>query len=161
MQSTEKKIPKIDISINTTRNYEDYVNEAKQKKIHIACIASLNEDSYCFNLFRELCNGLEITNMISSIEKVINLKEVGTLYPDAYLSFIPPVDSMKGEFDPILTSHISELILEANEKFIKSSCIVFIIDDLSVDYKSLSKSIEKAISGGKKKIRWLKKIILL
>jgi hypothetical protein len=156
----EKMPIEIDISINPSGNYESFLNEAKGKKIHIACIASLDEESTCFRLFRELVPGLETNEIKSSIEKVIKLKEVGCLYPDAYLSFLPPVLEDSDHSDLILTSHITELIFEANEKYIKSTCLVFLIDENKIDYKRLSKSIEKSVSENWKKVKWLKKVIL-
>jgi hypothetical protein len=160
MQSKENKNKEIDISIYALGDYENFLKDAKEKKIHIACIASLDEASYCFKLFRELVPGLQTTEIKSIIEKVITIKDVGSLYPDAYLSFLPPTQDDPDNTDSNLTSQITELIFEANEKFIKSGCMVFLLDDNKLDYKRLSKAIEKSISGNWKEIRWLKKIIL-
>lgn len=160
MLSMENHNIKIEIKINASDNYEEFLLEAKAKKIHIACVASLEEERYCFKCFKDLVTGLEISKIKSSIKKVINLKEVGTLYPDAYLSFLPPVEESKDNDDSIFTAHISELIFEANEKYIKAPCIVIMLDNHSIDYKRISQSIDKAISENWKKIKWLKKIIL-
>jgi len=160
MQSMENQTIKIEIKINASGNYEEFLLEAKAKKIHIACVASLDEESYCFKYFKDLVMGLEKSKIKASIEKVIKLKEVGSLYPDAYLSFLPPVEENTDNEDTILTSYISELIFEANEKYIKAASLVIMIDNPSIDYKRISKSIDKAISENWKKIKWLKKIIL-
>lgn len=156
----ENQTIKIEIKINASGNYEEFLLEAKAKKIHIACVASLDEESYCFKYFKDLVMGLEKSKIKASIEKVIKLKEVGSLYPDAYLSFLPPVEENTDNEDTILTSYISELIFEANEKYIKAASLVIMIDNPSIDYKRISKSIDKAISENWKKIKWLKKIIL-
>jgi hypothetical protein len=151
---------KIDIRIDPSGNIEEFLKEAKEKKIHIACLASLDETSYSFKFYQALIPSHKSVEIKSNIEKVILSKEVGSLYPYAYLSFIPKFSLESEVNDAKWIDFLSELIFEANEKYIKSSCIVFLLDDNSIDYKRLSKLIDKATVENWKKITWLKTIIL-
>jgi hypothetical protein len=146
---------KIEIKIDASGLYEQYINDGKSKKIHLACFASLNQKSHCWKIFKELLPSLEEAKVISSIERVIGSQEVGSLFPYANLSILPPlIDGKQHHIN--LVHFISELIMEANEKYIKSGCIVFLLDEDSVNYKPIQKAIEAVILENTTEIKWLK-----
>lgn len=155
----------IKIQIDISKSYNEYIVEAEKKIIHLACIASTRESSYCLRLYNALAPEIDLSKITSSIERVNKTKEVGCLYPYANLSIIPSFDDKSSENEKILAKNMAELIFEANERYIKSTTLVFLLDDPTINYNNLSIAIdkvisEKSLSESSKKLKWLKSIIL-
>lgn len=155
----------VNIQIDISKSYEECITEAVKKTIHLVCIASTKESSYCLRLYRDLAPEIEFSQIAVSIGKVNQTKEVGCLYPYSNLSLIPAFDDKSSENENILAKNIAELIFEANERYIKSTTLVFLLDDPMINYNNLSVAIDKVISDKSlsesgKKLKWLKSIIL-
>lgn len=155
----------VKIEIEISKGYEDYMEQASKKMIHLVCIASLEENSYCFRLYKDLVPQIKISDISNSIQNVNTAKEVGCLFPYANLSIIPSSDLELGLSENILVKYLTELIFEANERYVKSSTLVFILDSPMINYKTLSVALDKVISHRilsetGKKLNWLDRIIL-
>ena len=155
----------VKIEIEISKGYEDYLKQASKKMIHLVCVASLEENSYCFRLYKDLVPQIKISDISKSIQKVNVAKEVGCLFPYANLSIIPSFDLELGLNENLLVKYLSELIFEANEQYVKSSTLVFILDSPMINYKNLSVALDKVISHKVlsetgKKLNWLDRIIL-
>ena len=155
----------IKIHIDITKGFDEYIAEAAKKMIHLVCVASTKEDSYCFRLYKQLAPEIAFSQITTSIERVNNTKEVGCLFPYANLSILPSLDSESTDNENILEKNIAELIFEANERYIKSTNLVFLLDDPMINYNNLSVAINKVISEKSllesgKKLKWLKSITL-
>jgi hypothetical protein len=148
------------VDIDRSEKNETYIQEAKNKQIHLACWASLSDESYCSRLFKELMPALETSKVTSSIKRVIESREAGSLYPYAYLTILPLEQPDVEKKDSNWIKYISELIVEANEKYIKCDSIVFLLDEKSVNVEYLEEVIEKVLNQHSQDIKWLKKIVL-
>lgn len=150
----------INIKIGSSKEYEKYLEGVKNKKNHLVCVASIQEESYCFRLYRELVPKEQQNKFESLIEKVNKVQDVGCLYPISNLSIIPGYDYNSSENESKIKHDLKEIILQANEKLIKTDTIVFLLDSNTNIYNTLSKGINEIFNDNKTPLEWLRTIVL-
>ena len=124
-------------------------------------ISFVSSHSLFFNLmsiFNDLIKITPVAGLFENIKKTKNdinkiIEKIIENSPD-FREYTTKVDRF---FD--------ELIFEANERYIKSTTMVFLLDDPLINYNNLSVAIDKVISDKSlsesgKKLKWLKSIIL-
>ena len=151
----------IDIKIGSTNEYHQYIEDAKKKKIQLVCVASIQEESYCAKLYKELIVAKDQLNRFASlIEKVNRGQGVGCLYSIANLSIIPQYDYNDQKNVNKIKHDLREIIYQANEKLMKTDTIVFLLDNNTLSYNILSKNIKEIFSDNKTPLECLQTIIL-
>jgi hypothetical protein len=94
----------------------EMIESLKSKKTHLICLAKPN-GPICSQIIKESL-GMNEKLLINCCEKVNNLKEVGTLYPEYFVTLFP--------YDKGVDLHqtLSDVFI-ANENYLKTSKMVF------------------------------------
>lgn len=127
-----------------------------KNKIHIVCSA-LKKNSICSYLLLNHCN-MDIAEIGKYCDLVNYKKESGCLYPKYNITLFPKFEVFDGSNITEHANKIARDIIEANEVYLKSSTILFIVDDS--DWNNpliLKENLEKALKD-KKHLQYLKEV---
>jgi hypothetical protein len=151
----------IDIKIGSANMFDQFLEEAKNKNSHLVCIANKQPQSYCYRIYNELITGIEQKNKFQIlIDKVNKVQDVGCLYPFANMSIIPTYEYNNPQNEAKLKHDLKEIIFQANERFMKTDTIVFLLDSGSINYNILSKEINELFEADNTKLEELRTIVL-
>lgn len=95
--------------------------------VHIVCPA-IKKGAICSHLLYNNCN-MDIAEIGKLCDLVNYNKRTGCLYPRYKLTLIPTYDAIKNNDINITLNEIIDDIIESNEKYLKATHIVIIIDD--------------------------------
>lgn len=117
-------------------DFNDITEQFLNKKIHLVCIADNVYDFYFHHAFKLKNNLLDLVQ--GQIDRVNRMNETGTFFPDYYMT-IMPLSKYNGR-DSLgdrnsMVKNIRDCF-EANEKYIKSSKLVFALErrpDFDID----------------------------
>ncbi|MFN6373921.1 MAG: hypothetical protein ACK4YD_02030 [Chitinophagia bacterium] len=150
----------IDIKIGSPNEVEQFLEDAKNKKIHLVCFANKQPESYCYRLYNELITATEQKYKFPTlIDKVNKVQDVGCLYPIANMSIIPTYDYNEPQNESKIKHDLKEIIFQANERFMKTDTIVFLLDRNMDIYKTLSNGIYEICGDSKTSLEWLRTIV--
>lgn len=145
-------INKIHADIN---NLKEIVN-FPANNIHIVCPA-LKKASVCSHLLLNKCN-MDIAEIGKLCDLVNYKKHTGCLYPKFKVTIFPIYDVIKDlDVDKEVTKIIKDII-EANEVYLKSDTISFIVDDTEWPNPQQFKEQLDIIIGAGNELKYLKKI---
>ena len=143
---------------------EDLIAQLKDKKIHIICQANSNDNAIVEELRKKIIvasNGNEDrSNVVKLIDLANEKKEAALLYPSYYIG-IYPTDSYESEQEFIakFKVYLHDLFIIANEKYLRSKTIVFVMEYETLAYaKTLVKLMEDVISENKSEIKYLQEV---
>ena len=145
---------------------EELITQLKDKKIHVICQANTNDNAIVEELRKKIfvaSNGNEDrSKVVKLIELANEKKEAALLYPNYYIG-IYPNDSYESEQEFItkFKVYLHDLFKIANEKYLRSKTIVFVIEHETLVYsKTLIKLMNEFISENRSEIKYLQEVFV-
>jgi hypothetical protein len=145
---------------------EELIAKLKDKKIHVICKADYNDNAIVEELRKRIFIASNGNEDRSKVVKLIDLanekKEAALLYPSYYIG-IYPADSYESdqEFIAKFKVYLHDLFIIANEKYLRSKTVVFVMEHEILTYaKTLVKLIDEFILENKTEIKYLQEIFV-
>ncbi len=145
---------------------EELIEQLKDKKIHVICQANSNDNAKVEELRKKITISTNDDDDRSKVLKLIDLanekKEAALLYPSYYIG-IYPTDSYETEQEIIakFKVYLHDLFIIANEKYLRSKTIVFVMEYETLAYaKTLVKLMDEFISENRSEIKYLQDVFV-
>ena len=145
---------------------EELITQLKDKKIHVICQANSNDNAIVEELRKKIFLASNNDEDRSKVLKLIDLtnekKEAALLYPSYYIG-IYPTDSYETEkeFVAKFKVYLNDLFIIANEKYLRSKTIVFVMEYETLAYaKTLVKLMDEFISENRSEIKYLQEVFV-
>jgi len=145
---------------------EELIAQLKDKKIHVICKADSNDNAIVEelrkNIFVVSSGNEDRSKVIKLIDLANEKKEAALLYPSYYIG-IYPTDSYETEQEFIakFKVYLHDLFIIANEKYLRSKTIVFVMEHETLAYaKTLVKLMDEFISENKSEIKYLQEVFV-
>ena len=145
---------------------EELIEQLKDKKIHVICKANSNNNAIVEQLRKKIFVASNGNEDRSKVVKLIDLanekKEAALLYPSYYIG-IYPTDSYESdqEFKAKFKVYLHDLFIIANEKYLRSKTIVFVMEYETLAYaKTLVKLMDEFISENRSEIKYLQEVFV-
>jgi hypothetical protein len=145
---------------------EELIAQLKDKKIHVICQANSNDNAIVEELRKKIFVASNGNEDRSKVVKLIDLanekKEAALLYPSYYIG-IYPTDSYESEQEFItkFKVYLHDLFIIANEKYLRSKTIVFVMEYETLAYaKTLVKLMDEFISENRSEIKYLQEVFV-
>ena len=145
---------------------EELITQLKDKKIHVICQANSNDNAIVEELRKKIFLASNNDEDRSKVLKLIDLtnekKEAALLYPSYYIG-IYPTDSYETEkeFVAKFKVYLNDLFIIANEKYLRSKTIVFVMEYDTLAYaKTLVKLMDEFISENRSEIKYLQEVFV-
>jgi ssDNA-binding Zn-finger/Zn-ribbon topoisomerase 1 len=145
---------------------EELIAQLKDKKIHVICKADNNDNAIVEELRKKIFVASNGNEDRSKVIKLIDLanekKEAALLYPSYYIG-IYPTDSYETEEEFIakFKVYLHDLFIIANEKYLRSKTIVFVMEHETLAYaKTLVKLMNDFISKNRSEIKYLQEVFV-
>ena len=145
---------------------EELITQVKDKKIHVICQANSNDNAIVEELRKKIFLASNNDEDRSKVLKLIDLtnekKEAALLYPSYYIG-IYPTDSYETEkeFVAKFKVYLNDLFIIANEKYLRSKTIVFVMEYETLAYaKTLVKLMDEFISENRSEIKYLQEVFV-
>ena len=145
---------------------EELITQLKDKKIHVICQANSNDNAKVEELRKKITISTNDDDDRSKVLKLIDLanekKEAALLYPSYYIG-IYPTDSYETEQEFIakFKVYLYDLFIIANEKYLRSKTIVFVMEYETLAYaKTLVKLMDDFISENRSEIKYLQEVFV-
>ena len=143
---------------------EELIGQLKDRKIHVICQANTNDNAIVEELRKKIFvasyNDEDRTKVLKLIDLANEKKEAALLYPSYYIG-IYPTDSYESEKEFIakFKVYLHDLFIIANEKYLRSKTVVFVMEYETLAYaKTLVKLMEDVISENKSEIKYLQEV---
>ena len=145
---------------------EELITQLKDKKIHVICQANSNDNAIVEELRKKIFLASNNDEDRSKVLKLIDLtnekKEAALLYPSYYIG-IYPTDSYETEKEFVVKFkvYLNDLFIIANEKYLRSKTIVFVMEYETLAYaKTLVKLMDEFISENRSEIKYLQEVFV-
>ena len=145
---------------------EELITQLKDKKIHVICQANSNDNAIVEELRKKIFvasnDDEDRTKVLKLIELANEKKEAALLYPSYYIG-IYPTDSYESEkeFVAKFKVYLNDLFIIANEKYLRSKTIVFVMEYETLAYaKTLVKLMDEFISENRSEIKYLQEVFV-
>lgn len=145
---------------------EELIEQLKDKKIHVICQANSNDNAKVEELRKKITVSTNDDDDRFKVLKLIDLanekKEAALLYPSYYIG-IYPTDSYESEQEFIakFKVYLHDLFIIANEKYLRSKTIVFVMEYETLAYaKTLVKLMDEFISENRSEIKYLQDVFV-
>ena len=145
---------------------EELITQLKDKKIHVICQANSNDNAIVEELRKKIFLASNNDEDRSKVLKLIDLtnekKVAALLYPSYYIG-IYPTDSYETEkeFVAKFKVYLNDLFIIANEKYLRSKTIVFVMEYETLAYaKTLVKLMDEFISENRSEIKYLQEVFV-
>jgi len=145
---------------------EELITQLKDKKIHVICQANSNDNAIVEELRKKIFvasnNDEDRTKVLKLIDLANEKKEAALLYPSYYIG-IYPTDSYESEKEFIakFKVYLHDLFIIANEKYLRSKTVVFVMENETLAYaKTLVKLMDEFISENGSEIKYLQEVFV-
>ena len=145
---------------------EELITQLKDKKIHVICQANSNDNAIVEELRKKIFvasnDDEDRTKVLKLIELANEKKEAALLYPSYYIG-IYPTDSYETEkeFVAKFKVYLNDLFIIANEKYLRSKTVVFVMEYDTLAYaKTLVKLMDEFISENRSEIKYLQEVFV-
>jgi hypothetical protein len=145
---------------------EELITQLKDKKIHVICQANSNDNAIVEELRKKIFvasnNDEDRTKVLKLIDLANEKKEAALFYPSYYIG-IYPTDSYESEKEFIakFKVYLHDLFIIANEKYLRSKTVVFVMEYETLAYaKTLVKLMDEFISENRSEIKYLQEVLV-
>ena len=145
---------------------EELIGQLKDRKIHVICQANTNDNAIVEELRKKIFvasyNDEDRTKVLKLIDLANEKKEAALLYPSYYIG-IYPTDSYESEKEFIakFKVYLHDLFIIANEKYLRSKTVVFVMEYETLAYaKTLVKLMDEFISENRSEIKYLQDVFV-